>query len=101
MRNWTCVFLVLPLFEMCVQETNEPLQAKAPRFMYVPNDIIKRREAIGVGVCRKPPQHLSSTKQCFFQDIRDFALHLIADAPPVGWVRVEVSSCNRECMMEL
>ncbi|EKM52741.1 uncharacterized protein PHACADRAFT_261348 [Phanerochaete carnosa HHB-10118-sp] len=45
--------------------------ASPPKFMYNKGELLKRREAIGIS------------------DIRDLVLHLAADAPPPGWVRVE------------
>ncbi|TFK22234.1 ribonuclease H [Coprinopsis marcescibilis] len=42
-----------------------------PKFMYSNHDIVKRNWAIGI------------------EDIRDLALHLVADAPPASWLRVE------------
>ncbi|KAI0319403.1 hypothetical protein OF83DRAFT_1055004 [Amylostereum chailletii] len=41
--------------------------------MYAKGEIQKRKEAISIG------------------DVRDFVLHIVADAPPVGWLRVENS----------
>ena len=45
-----------------------------PRFMYSNGDILQRQKAIGV------------------EEIRDLALHIIADAPPPNWIRVEVGA---------
>ncbi|KAI0061326.1 ribonuclease H-like protein [Artomyces pyxidatus] len=39
--------------------------------MYANGEIVKRKEAVGIS------------------DIRDFVLHLVADAPPAGWIRVQ------------
>ncbi|KAI0043270.1 ribonuclease H [Auriscalpium vulgare] len=47
------------------------LDANPPRFMYVNAEIVKRKEAVGIS------------------DLRDFVLHIIADAPPAGWIRVQ------------
>ncbi|KAG6375627.1 hypothetical protein JVT61DRAFT_3195 [Boletus reticuloceps] len=45
--------------------------ALMPRFMYVNNEIVKRKDAIHV------------------DDVRDLVLHIIADAPPPNWVKIE------------
>jgi RNA exonuclease 1 len=46
--------------------------AKHPRFMYSNPDIIRRKHAVGI------------------DDIRDLVLHLVADAAPPNWLRIEV-----------
>ncbi|KAH9958157.1 hypothetical protein BC827DRAFT_1362457 [Russula dissimulans] len=48
----------------------EARRANSPRFLYSNSEIIKRRDPVGVN------------------DVRDFALHLIADVPPPSWIRV-------------
>ncbi|KAI0032017.1 hypothetical protein K488DRAFT_50840 [Vararia minispora EC-137] len=45
--------------------------ANPPAFMYAKGEIQKRRDAIGIS------------------DVRDFVLHIAADAPPANWIRVE------------
>lgn len=63
--------------------------------MYVNSEIIKRKEAVKIEVSL--PIHPSWTSVdenavgIYLQDIRDLVLHLIGDAPPVGWLKVEVS----------
>ncbi|EAU90918.1 ribonuclease H [Coprinopsis cinerea okayama7 len=47
------------------------LDTAQPRFMYSNHEILRRNYAIGI------------------EDVRDLALHLVADAPPPGWLRVE------------
>ncbi|KAI0691610.1 hypothetical protein C8Q76DRAFT_255098 [Earliella scabrosa] len=47
------------------------LEANPPKFMYAKGEILKRREAVGIN------------------DVRELVLHLVADAPPPSWVRVE------------
>ena len=59
------------------------------------------RKQSGLGYAESFYNTFRLLSNVFFQDIRDFVLHLIADAPPVGWVRVEVSISIRECMVEL
>ncbi|KAI6001680.1 hypothetical protein F5J12DRAFT_894545 [Pisolithus orientalis] len=46
-------------------------QALVPRFLYVNGEIVKRRDAIHI------------------DDVRDLVLHIIADAPPPNWAKVE------------
>lgn len=46
-------------------------EASVPRFMYVNGEIVKRKNAIHI------------------DDVRDLVLHIIADAPPPNWVKVE------------
>jgi len=43
-----------------------------PRFMYYNAEIVKRNHAIGI------------------DEIRDLVIHIIADAPPPNWLRVDV-----------
>ncbi|KAI6037556.1 hypothetical protein EDC04DRAFT_3141981 [Pisolithus marmoratus] len=45
--------------------------ALVPRFLYVNGEIVKRRDAIHI------------------DDVRDLVLHIVADAPPPNWVKVE------------
>ncbi|KAG9316876.1 ribonuclease H-like domain-containing protein [Chiua virens] len=45
--------------------------AMLPRFMYVNSDIVKRKDALHI------------------DDVRDLVLHIIADAPPPNWVKLE------------
>ncbi|KAK7060527.1 hypothetical protein VNI00_001293 [Paramarasmius palmivorus] len=47
------------------------LDTSQPRFMYSNAEITKRNHAVGI------------------EEIRDLALHIIADAPPPNWLRVE------------
>ncbi|KAE9400271.1 hypothetical protein BT96DRAFT_1018956 [Gymnopus androsaceus JB14] len=47
------------------------LDSTQPKFMYSNGDILQRQRAIGI------------------EDIRDLALHIIADAPPPNWLRLE------------
>ncbi|KAI0697772.1 hypothetical protein BC835DRAFT_1269867 [Cytidiella melzeri] len=47
------------------------LDATTPKFLYSKGEILKRREAVSIS------------------DIRDLVLHLVTDAPPSSWVRVE------------
>jgi len=62
------------------------------RFMYVNGEIVKRKDAVhvnvslffGLGVFILILQPVSS------QDVRGLVLHIIADAPPPNWVKVEV-----------
>ncbi|KAG1827832.1 hypothetical protein EV424DRAFT_600780 [Suillus variegatus] len=42
-----------------------------PRFMYVNGEIVKRKDAVHIN------------------DVRDLVLHIVADAPPPNWVKVE------------
>ncbi|KAI0365854.1 hypothetical protein BV20DRAFT_982324 [Pilatotrama ljubarskyi] len=53
------------------KKTETKLGANTPKFMYAKGEILKRREAVGIN------------------DIRELVLHLVADAPPPSWVRVE------------
>lgn len=54
---------------------NKKVEAKhdalMPRFMYVNGEIVKRKDAVHVN------------------DVRDLVLHIVADAPPPNWVKVE------------
>ncbi|KIM78839.1 hypothetical protein PILCRDRAFT_823946 [Piloderma croceum F 1598] len=56
-----------------VKKIESSLEKNPPRFMYVSGEIVKRKEAVRV------------------EDIRDLVLHLIGDAPPIGWLKVENS----------
>ncbi|KAI0092376.1 ribonuclease H-like protein [Irpex rosettiformis] len=47
------------------------LNANPPRFLYSRGELLRRREAVGIS------------------DIRDLVLHLVTDAPPSSWVKVE------------
>ncbi|KAI0270407.1 ribonuclease H-like protein [Gloeopeniophorella convolvens] len=47
------------------------VQANPPKFLYSNAEILKRRDAVGIN------------------DIRDLVLHLVADAPPPSWIRVQ------------
>ncbi|KAF8496216.1 hypothetical protein F5888DRAFT_1706478 [Russula emetica] len=49
----------------------EARRANPPRFLYSNAEITKRRDPVGVN------------------DIRDLVLHIIADAPPPSWIRVQ------------
>ncbi|KAI0266318.1 hypothetical protein BGY98DRAFT_1191446 [Russula aff. rugulosa BPL654] len=49
----------------------EARRTNPPRFLYSNAEITKRRDPVGVN------------------DIRDLVLHLIADAPPPSWIRVQ------------
>ncbi|KII92706.1 hypothetical protein PLICRDRAFT_155437 [Plicaturopsis crispa FD-325 SS-3] len=55
------------------QKADGKLESKPPRFMYATGEINKRKTAIGI------------------EDIRDLVLHLVGDAPPSGWLKVENS----------
>ncbi|KAH0828120.1 hypothetical protein J3R83DRAFT_3791 [Lanmaoa asiatica] len=46
--------------------------ALMPRFMYVNNEIVKRKDAIHI------------------DDVRDLVLHIVADSPPPNWVKIDV-----------
>ncbi|KAG1889870.1 hypothetical protein F4604DRAFT_1876618 [Suillus subluteus] len=54
---------------------NKKVEAKhdalMPRFMYVNGEIVKRKDAVHIN------------------DVRDLILHIVADAPPPNWVKVE------------
>ncbi|KAJ7587008.1 ribonuclease H [Mycena floridula] len=54
-----------------VKKTEVKLDSNQPRFMYANSEIIKRHRAIGI------------------EEIRDLVLHIIADAPPPNWLRVD------------
>ncbi|KAJ4490944.1 ribonuclease H [Lentinula aciculospora] len=54
-----------------VHKAEVKLDTTQPKFMYSNNDILQRQRAIGV------------------EEVRDLALHIIADAPPPNWLRVE------------
>ncbi|KAF4597919.1 REXO1/REXO3 family protein [Pleurotus pulmonarius] len=47
------------------------LESNQPRFMYNNAEILKRNQAIGI------------------EDIRELVVHIIADAPPSNWLRVD------------
>ncbi|KAF8828516.1 hypothetical protein HHX47_DHR3000017 [Lentinula edodes] len=47
------------------------LDTTQPKFMYSNGDILQRQRAIGI------------------EEVRDLALHIIADAPPPNWLRIE------------
>ncbi|KAJ3996078.1 ribonuclease H [Lentinula boryana] len=47
------------------------LDTTQPKFMYSNGDILQRQRAIGI------------------EEIRDLGLHIVADAPPPNWLRVE------------
>lgn len=49
------------------------METQTPRFMYVNSEIVRRKDAVHV------------------DDIRDLILHIIADAPPPNWVKIEHS----------
>ncbi|OSC98373.1 hypothetical protein PYCCODRAFT_1375441 [Trametes coccinea BRFM310] len=53
------------------KKAESKLGTTAPKFMYAKGEILKRRDAVGIN------------------DIRELVLHLVADAPPPSWVRVE------------
>ncbi|TCD64934.1 hypothetical protein EIP91_003431 [Steccherinum ochraceum] len=46
-------------------------EANPPRFLYARGEITKRRNAVGI------------------DDVRDLVIHILADAPPPSWLRVE------------
>ncbi|TFK44122.1 hypothetical protein BDQ12DRAFT_672432 [Crucibulum laeve] len=46
-------------------------QMAQPRFMYANSEIVKRNHAIGI------------------EEVRDLVLHIIADAPPPNWLRID------------
>ncbi|KIY73353.1 hypothetical protein CYLTODRAFT_386946 [Cylindrobasidium torrendii FP15055 ss-10] len=48
--------------------------ALVPKFMYSQTDIVNRVHAVGI------------------EDIRDLAVHIVADAPPPNWLRIEHAS---------
>ncbi|KAF8196589.1 ribonuclease H [Pholiota molesta] len=50
------------------------VQTSHPRFMYSNTEIVKRSNAIAI------------------DDVRDLVLHLIADAPPPNWLRIDNSN---------
>ncbi|KAL0067560.1 hypothetical protein AAF712_005275 [Marasmius tenuissimus] len=50
------------------------LDTTQPRFMYSNSEITRRHHAVGI------------------EEIRDLALHIISDAPPPNWLRVENAS---------
>jgi len=56
--------------------------------MYVNGEIVKRKDAVHVNVCYLCPG--ASPPFTPSQDVRDLVLHIIADAPPPNWVKVEV-----------
>lgn len=66
-------------------------QSALPRFMYANGEIQKRNEAVGISVrpsiCYGDP----ADELPVLQSVRDLVLHLIADAPPPSWLRVDVS----------
>ncbi|KAG7096805.1 hypothetical protein E1B28_004214 [Marasmius oreades] len=53
------------------KKTEVKLDSAQPRFMYSSSEITKRSYAVGI------------------EEIRDLALHIISDAPPPNWLRVE------------
>ncbi|KAF5381153.1 hypothetical protein D9757_009449 [Collybiopsis confluens] len=53
------------------KKSDVKLDAMQPKFMYSNGDILQRQRALGV------------------EEIRDLALHLIADAPPPNWIRIQ------------
>jgi hypothetical protein len=67
------------------------VQASPPRFMYNSLEIVKRHHAISVDVS---PSFGAPTQFLFIppppQDIRELVLHIIADAPPPNWLKIEV-----------
>ncbi|KAF9483125.1 hypothetical protein BDN70DRAFT_350828 [Pholiota conissans] len=50
------------------------MQTTHPRFMYSNTEIVKRSNAIAI------------------DDVRDLVLHLVADAPPPNWLRIDNSN---------
>ncbi len=63
--------------------------------MYSTSDIVQRHRAVGIEVStasRSVDWHLSSDEQ----DIRDLAIHIIGDAPPPNWLRIEVRLCSNQ-----
>lgn len=66
------------------------MQANPPRFLYSHSEIIKRRDAVGVNVSYRLSTSLIYRAYDRQQDVRDLVLHIIADAPPPSWVRVQV-----------
>ncbi|KAH8102678.1 hypothetical protein BXZ70DRAFT_929419 [Cristinia sonorae] len=50
---------------------NAKQEATPPRFLYARGEILKRKNAVGI------------------DDVRDLILHILADAPPPSWLRVE------------
>ncbi|KAH8114295.1 hypothetical protein DFH11DRAFT_1727273 [Phellopilus nigrolimitatus] len=54
------------------RKIDEKLDNTPPRFFYVNSEIVKRREAVNIG------------------DIRDLVLHLLGEAAPQPWLKVEV-----------
>ncbi|KAH7925607.1 hypothetical protein BV22DRAFT_1033761 [Leucogyrophana mollusca] len=56
-----------------VRRVEAKQDALMPRFMYVNGEIVKRKDAIHI------------------DDVRDLVLHIIADAPPPNWLKVEQS----------
>ncbi|KAI0766795.1 hypothetical protein BC629DRAFT_1292810 [Irpex lacteus] len=53
------------------KKTEGKQDAHPPKFLYSKGEILRRREAVGIS------------------DIRDLVLHLVTDAPPSSWVKVE------------
>ncbi|THU83469.1 ribonuclease H [Dendrothele bispora CBS 962.96] len=53
------------------KKTKLKMETTQPRFMYSNSDIARRHHAIGI------------------EEIRDLALHIIADSPPPNWLRVD------------
>ena len=47
-----------------------------PRFMYANAEIVKRKQAIAI------------------DDLRELVLHIVGDAPPPNWVRVQVRNVD-------
>ncbi|KAG6332748.1 hypothetical protein ID866_6338 [Astraeus odoratus] len=56
-----------------VRKAEAKHDALMPKFMYVNNEIVKRKDAVHI------------------DDVRDLVLHIIADAPPPNWVKIENS----------
>jgi len=73
-----------------VLEQSHTPQANPPRFLYSNSEIIKRRDPVGINVLSPLRSFIYRTHYCK-QDVRDFVLHIVADAPPPSWIRVQVS----------
>ncbi|KAH8114272.1 hypothetical protein DFH11DRAFT_1596896 [Phellopilus nigrolimitatus] len=58
------------------RKIDEKLDNTPPRFFYVNSEIVKRREAVNIG------------------DIRDLVLHLLGEAAPQPWLKVEHLKIN-------
>jgi hypothetical protein len=70
-------------------QTHSSSQAKPARFLYSNNEITKRRDPVGVNVWSPHPFFVCTYDR--HQDVRDLVLHIIADAPPPSWIRLQVS----------